>query len=110
MTYPKVKIQSDEVYRTILRNLCDSCTECDMCRACVVNDVQSGTDWLRRMGIHINVILWGSVVPKGISKFLIDRKFRRRTEYITHPLVIVWASVATVTSAVLAARFIILAS
>ena len=107
MNYPKVKIQSDVVYSTILRNLCDSC-EGGTCRGCVVNDTQSGADWLRRMGIHINVVLWGSVVPKGISKFLIDRKFRRRTEYITHPLVVVWATVATVASIVLATRLLTL--
>ena len=108
MKYPKVKIQSDDIYQKILRNLCDSCSE-GGCRDCVVNDQQSGADWLRRMGIHINVILWGSVVPKGISKFFVDRKFRRNTSYITHPLIIIWATFATATSIALVLRFIILA-
>ena len=62
------------------------------------------------MGIHINVILWGSVVRIGISKFLVNRKFRRNTSYITHPLVVLWASVATSVSIVLLLKFVILTS
>ena len=107
MKYPKVIIQSDEVYRIILRNLCDACGE-GGCSTCVVYDQQSGADWLRRMGIHINVVLWGSVIPKGISKFLVNRRFRRNTGYITHPLIVLWAAFATAISIALLLRFVIL--
>lgn len=105
MKYPRVKIQSDAVYKTILRNLCDTCNESG-CRDCVVKDTRSGADWLRSMGININVLLWGSVVPKGISKFIIDRRFRRNTSYVTHPLIVLWATVATGTSILLVLKFI----
>lgn len=105
--YPKVKIQSDDVYNAILRNLCDSCSERG-CRDCIVNDPRSGADWLRSMGIHINVVLWGSVVPKGISKFFVDRKFRRNTTYITHPGVVLWAAAASAVSLILLLEFVIL--
>ncbi len=108
MKYPKVIIQSDEVYNTILRNLCNTCNE-GGCIACVVNDRQSGADWLRRMGIHINVLLWGSVMPRGISKFLINRRFIRNTTYMTHPLVVVWSATATAVSLILLLKFVILA-
>ena len=105
--YPKVKIQSDDIYRAILRNLCESCSE-GGCASCIVNDQRSGADWLRSMGIHINVVLWGSVVPKGISKFIVNRRFRRNTTYITHPGVVLWASAATAASLILLLKFVIL--
>ena len=109
MYYPRVIINSSQVYRRVLQDLCNKCESMHTrrCNECVVHEPVSGANWLRSMGIHINVLWHGSALPKGLSKFLINRRVRKNNGYDNHPLFVVFSAVMTASTIVLSLRFLL---
>ena len=97
MYFPKVVIQSSRVYEKILNEMCNNDNRnCERdCSNCIVNNHVEGTKWLRSMGIHINVVWHGSVIPNRLSQWLISRQIKKRYKGYTHPFWIMYSAVLT---------------
>ena len=81
------------VYKRILDEMCMqerrrySCYA--NCSECIIKNHVEGTKWLRSMGININVVWHGSVLPNRLSQGLISRRIKKVARgnnwYKTHP-------------------------
>ena len=97
---PRVNIQSSTIYRMILDEMCmherfDCICHRD-CDNCIIKNHVEGIKWLRSMGININVVWYGSVLPNRLSQWIISRRIKKVYRGYTHPFWIVYSATLTV--------------
>ena len=97
MYFPKVVMQSDRVYQEILNEMCrNNKYGCGRdCDNCIVNNHVEGAKWLRSMGIRINVIWHGSVLPNRLSQWLISRQIKSSYRGYVPPFLVVYSMLLT---------------
>lgn len=99
MYFPKVVVQSSDIYRNILNEMCRHERYEEACRGdcneCIVKNHVEGTKWLRSMGININVFWYGSVLPNRLSQWIISRRIKKVYHGYAHPFWIVYSTVLT---------------
>ena len=99
MYFTKVFVQSSDVYRNILNEMCRHeryTAPCGgECGECIVKNHVEGTKWLRSMGININVFWHGSVLPNRLSQWLISRRIKKVYSGYIHPFLVVYTAILT---------------
>ena len=96
---PKTIVQSSRVYSAILDEMCMHERMngiCDRnCDSCIVKNQVEGTKWLRSMGIRINVIWKGSLLPNAISRVIILSRIKKYYRGYSHPAVVAYTIILT---------------
>ena len=99
MYFPKAVIHSSDIYVRILDQMCREeryHTNCTAdCSTCIVKNHVEGAKWLRSMGIRINVLWYGSVLPNRLSQWLISRQIKKAYSGYAHPFWVVYTALLT---------------
>ena len=96
---PKTIVQSSRVYRFILDDMCMNERVKYNCQRhydnCIIKNQVEGTKWLRSMGIRVNVLWKGSLLPNALSRIIILSRIKKYYRGYSHPALVAYTITLT---------------